>query len=71
MTTIDNQAEYNAAMDRYQRVKYAVKGSPEHTEKMKLVGLIEVYELANDSLPALTDEEYKIISEQNGWKVPT
>ncbi|ACT96721.1 helix-turn-helix domain-containing protein [Dyadobacter fermentans] len=50
---IVSEAEYEAAMSRYQVVKYAPAGTQEHREKMLLLLLIEEYEQKHDSLPEL------------------
>jgi HTH-type transcriptional regulator/antitoxin HigA len=61
--------DYEKAMDRYQELKYAKKGSVEHKEKMLLVTLIEEYEKANTNLPDLDPIELiKIRMEDFGYQ---
>jgi HTH-type transcriptional regulator/antitoxin HigA len=61
--------DYNRAIQRYEMVKRADKGSDEHREKMLLVTLIEEYEKANTNLPDLDPIELiKIRMEDFGYQ---
>lgn len=75
MTTwfhIKNEKEYEKAMNRFQEVKYAKKGSLAHREKMLLATLINVYEKKHYSLDSLANvdpiEFIKIRMEDFGYK---
>ena len=66
---IENDTEYEKAMNRFQQIKYAKKGSIEHREKMLLVHLLSDYEERTSTLPELDPIEYiKIRMEDFGYK---
>ena len=66
---LESTEDYNRAMQRYEMVKRADKGSDEHREKMLLVALIEQYEKANTDLPDLDPIELiKIRMEDFGFQ---
>jgi HTH-type transcriptional regulator/antitoxin HigA len=66
---IDSEQEYNAAINRYEEVKYAVKGTEEHKEKMLLAHLIAEYEKSISDLPEVDPVELiKIRLDDFGFK---
>ncbi|MBV8389967.1 MAG: XRE family transcriptional regulator [Mucilaginibacter sp.] len=66
---IDSEKEYNAAVNRYEQVKHAAKGSEEHKEKMLLVHLIAEYEKSTLDLPEVDPVELiKIRLDDFGYK---
>jgi len=66
---IDSDEEYNAAVKRYEEVKYSSKETKEHKEKMLLVHLIAEYENATSSLPEVDPIELiKIRLDDFGFK---
>lgn len=66
---LEDEQDYNLATARYEAVKYASKGSPEHKEKMLLVYLISEYENKLWDLPAVDPiETIKIRMEEFGLK---
>ncbi len=66
---IENEAEYQKAMDRYQQVKDTEKDTPAHKEKMLLAKLISDYENKTSTLPDLDPVEFiKIRMEDFGYK---
>jgi len=66
---IENESEYQNAMERYQQVKTAKKGIVEHKEKMLLAKLISEYENKTSVLPELDPVEFiKIRMEDFGYK---
>ncbi|MBN8719525.1 HTH-type transcriptional regulator / antitoxin HigA [Hydrobacter penzbergensis] len=66
---IENESEYQKAMERFQEIKYAEKGSMEYREKMLLAHLIDRYEDKTSSLPELDPIEFiKIRMEDFGYK---
>jgi len=66
---LESEQDYNLATSRYEEVKYAPKGSPEHKEKMLLVHLISDYENKEWDLPAVDPiETIKIRMEEFGLK---
>lgn len=66
---IENETEYEKALERYQQIKYVEKGMPAYKEKMLLVHLISDYEKQNYSLPELDPIEFiKIRMEDFGYK---
>jgi HTH-type transcriptional regulator/antitoxin HigA len=66
---IEDDTEYEKAMNRFQQIKYAKKGSIEHREKMLLVHLLSDYEERTSTLPELDPIEYiKIRMEDFGYK---
>ena len=66
---IETEKEYDKAVQRYEVVKYATKGSNVHKEKMLLVLLISQYEKKTSTLPELDPIEFiKIRMEDFGYK---
>lgn len=66
---IDSEKEYNAAVNRYEQVKLAAKGTEEHKEKMLLVHLIVEYEKSISDLPEVDPVELiKIRLDDFGYK---
>lgn len=68
---IESENDYEAAMARYQEIKYTQAGSIEHKEKMLLVRLISDYEqkLVEEELPEADPVELiKIRMEDFGYK---
>lgn len=66
---LESEQDYNLATSRYEEVKNAPKGSPEHKEKMLLVHLISDYENKAWDLPAVDPiETIKIRMEEFGLK---
>ena len=66
---IENTHEYNDAVARYEQVKFAVKGTNEHKEKMLLVHIIAEYEKSIIDLPEVDPVELiKIRLEDFGYK---
>jgi len=66
---IDNKAEYQKAVDRYEVVRDAEKGSAEHKEKLLLAFLINKYEEEEWNIPEVDPIELiKIRMEEFGYK---
>lgn len=66
---IETEEEHKAALDRYQEIKHAVKGSEEHKEKLLLVRLISEYEDKTNTLPEVDPIEFiKIRMDDMGYK---
>lgn len=66
---IDSDKEYNAAINRYEEVKYAAKETEEHKEKMLLVHLIAEYKKSISDLPEVDPVELiKIRLDDFGFK---
>ncbi|MHA4893335.1 helix-turn-helix domain-containing protein [Pedobacter sp. PWIIR3] len=66
---IDNEKEYNLAIKRYEEIKVAVKGSPEHKEKLLLAHLISDYENKEFQFPDVDPVEIiKIRMDDFGYK---
>jgi HTH-type transcriptional regulator/antitoxin HigA len=66
---IDSEQEYDIAINRYEVVKYAVKGTEEHKEKMLLAHLIAEYEKSISDLPEVDPVELiKIRLDDFGFK---
>lgn len=66
---LESEQDYNHATSRYEELKNAPKGSPEHKEKMLLVHLISEYENKEWDLPAVDPiETIKIRMEEFGLK---
>lgn len=66
---IENESEYEKAMERFQEIKYTKKGSTIYREKMLLAHLINEYEERTSTLPELDPIEYiKIRMEDFGYK---
>ena len=66
---IDSEKEYNTAVNRYERVKYAAKDTEEHKEKMLLAYLIAEYEKSISDLPEVDPVELiKIRLDDFGYK---
>jgi HTH-type transcriptional regulator / antitoxin HigA len=65
---IDTKAEYQKAIERYEEIREAKKGSEEHKEKMLLVLLVNQYEQKQWSLPDVDPiEMIKIRMEDFGY----
>jgi HTH-type transcriptional regulator/antitoxin HigA len=66
---IESEQEFEAAIDRYEEIKYAPEGSKEHKEKLLLVHLIENYENNLWDLPEVDPiEMIKIRMDDFGYK---
>lgn len=66
---IQSKQDYNIAIERYEEVRLARKGTLEHKEKMLLVHLISQYEKATSTLPEVDPIELiKIRMEDFGYK---
>ena len=66
---IQTEEDYKTAIARYEQVKYSLKGTEEHKEKMLLVHLISEYEKATSTLPEVDPIELiKIRMEDFGFK---
>lgn len=67
---IETEQEYNLAITRYEEIKAASTGSPEHKEKLLLAHLISEYENNESELPDVDPVEMiKIRMENFGYKV--
>lgn len=65
---IETRADYQKAVDRYEEIKNAKKGSEEHKEKMLLVLLVNQYEQKQWSIPEVDPIEIiKIRMEDFGY----
>lgn len=65
---IESEAEYAIAINRYEQIREAEKGTEEHREKMLLVMLISQYEEKKWSLPEVDPVEMiKIRMEDFGY----
>jgi len=66
---IETEEDYNEAIKRYEEVREAKKGTPEHKEKLLLAFLINQYEEKQWSLPDVDPiEMIKIRMEDFGYK---
>jgi HTH-type transcriptional regulator/antitoxin HigA len=66
---IEDEQLYIKAVNRYEEIKYAIKGSNEHKEKLLLVHLISKYEDLTSNLPEVDPiEMIKIRMEDFGYK---
>jgi len=66
---LENAKEYTEALERYEQLKHAAKGSIEHKEKMLLVKLISDYEDKTIEWPEVDPiETIKIRMEDFGFK---
>ncbi|MCZ4225003.1 helix-turn-helix domain-containing protein [Pedobacter rhodius] len=66
---LESEKDYKLATTRYEEIKHAQKGSPEHKEKMLLVHLISEYENKEWDLPVVDPIEIiKIRMEEFGLK---
>ncbi|MBD3749862.1 MAG: XRE family transcriptional regulator [Sphingobacteriales bacterium] len=66
---IETEKEYNEALQRYEEVKFAPKGTEQHKEKLLLVHLIATYENQTSVLPDVDPiEMIKIRMEDFGYK---
>ncbi len=66
---IENEEEYQTAIQRYEEVKYEAKGTAEHKEKLLLVHLISTYEKKTSTLPDVDPiEMIKVRMEDFGFK---
>lgn len=69
---LDNEADFEAAKDRYESIKTSVKGSKEHKEKMLLVHLMSEYENKLWDLPEVDPIEIiKIRMQDFGYNAAT
>lgn len=66
---IESEDDYNKVTLRYEEIKRAPKGSPEHKEKLLLVHLISTYENKQWDIPEVDPVELiKIRMEDFGYK---
>jgi HTH-type transcriptional regulator/antitoxin HigA len=66
---IENRKNYTEALDRYEKIKEAKKGTDEHKEKLLLVFLINQYEEKQWDIPEVDPIEFiKIRMEEFGYK---
>ena len=66
---LENEAEYEKAMSRFQEIKYAKKGTSSYKETELLAYLISDYENKTSTLPELDPIEFiKIRMEDFGYK---
>jgi HTH-type transcriptional regulator / antitoxin HigA len=66
---IENETDYKEAIDRYEEIRYAIKGDPDYRELMLLVKIISDYEKKTSTLPELDPIEFiKIRMEDFGYK---
>jgi len=66
---IENDTDYQKATARFEEIREAQKGSPEHKEKQLLAFLINRYEEAKWEMPEVDPIEFiKIRMEEFGYK---
>lgn len=66
---LENEKEYEEATKRFEKIKYAVRGSEHYKEKLLLAYLLDDYGNRNCSLPELDPIEFiKIRMEDFGYK---
>jgi len=66
---IENKEKYTEALNRYEQIKEARKGTDEHKEKLLLAFLINQYEEKNWDMPDVDPVEFiKIRMEEFGYK---
>ena len=66
---IENEKEYEEAIKRFEEIREAKRGTPEHKEKMLLVYIVSEYEKKQWSLPEVDPiEMIKIRMEDFGYK---
>ena len=66
---IENEKEYEEAINRFEEIREAKRGTPEHKEKMLLVYIVSEYEKKQWSLPEVDPiEMIKIRMEDFGYK---
>lgn len=66
---IETEEEYETAIQRYKEVKFAVKGTEQHKEKLLLAHLIVSYENQTSTLPEVDPiEMIKIRMDDFGYK---
>ena len=66
---IENEADYQKAVDRYEAIRDAEKGSAEHKERQLLAFLINMYEEQSWEMPEVDPIELiKIRMEEFGYK---
>lgn len=66
---IESENDYETAIQRYNEIKSAPKGSDEHKEKLLLAHLISQYEKTHEDLPEVDPIELiKIRMEDFGYK---
>jgi len=66
---IENKEKYTEALNRYEQIKEAKKGTDEHKEKLLLAFLINQYEEKNWDMPDVDPVEFiKMRMEEFGYK---
>src|SRR3954463_12241681 len=66
---IENKEKYTEALNRYEQIKEARKGTDEHKEKLLLAFLINQYEEKNWDMPDVDPVEFiKMRMEEFGYK---
>ena len=66
---IENEADYQKAVNRYEKIREAKKDSPEHKEKLLLAFLINKYEAESWEMPDVDPIELiKIRMEEFGYQ---
>lgn len=66
---IENEQQYQEAIKRYEEIRDAKRGTPEHKEKMLLVHIVSEYEEKQWSLPEVDPiEMIKIRMDDFGYK---
>jgi HTH-type transcriptional regulator/antitoxin HigA len=66
---IENEADYEKAVNRYEKIREAAKDSPDHKEKLLLAFLINKYEQGLWKMPDVDPiEMIKIRMEEFGYK---
>jgi HTH-type transcriptional regulator / antitoxin HigA len=67
---IESEKEYSEAVNRYEEIREAKKGSPNHREKLLLAHLISQYEQKQWSLPEVDPiEMIRIRMEDFGYRL--
>jgi len=66
---VETEAEYDEAMERFEAIRFAKKGTIEHREKMLLVHIISEYEKRTYKFEEVDPIEFiKIRMEDSGYK---
>jgi HTH-type transcriptional regulator/antitoxin HigA len=66
---IENEKSYTEALNRYEKIKQAKKGTDEHKEKLLVAFLINQYEEKQWDMPDVDPVEFiKIRMEEFGYK---
>jgi HTH-type transcriptional regulator/antitoxin HigA len=66
---IESEHDYHQAINRYQAIKHAEKGSEDHKEKLLLAHLISEYDKVHSTLPEVDPIELiKIRMKEFGYK---